>query len=74
MITITLEEADGLERTHFKNLSELMSFLNRPAEGILSEKEKDLNSKLNKRYELMDTDPSQISSVQEAIEYARKGE
>lgn len=75
MVTITIDNGENMDKTHFADLHELMAYLNRTPEDVLSEANPSLKTELEHRDKEMDEDPSSsIASVKDVTDYARKGE
>lgn len=74
MVTSTLDQGQGLGKTHFSDIYELLVYLNRAPDDVLSETDSSLNTELDRRDKEMDDNPSASApSIREVIEFARTG-
>ena len=72
MVTITLENSEGLEKTHFKDVEELLAHLDfQSAERLPHENEAFLEE-LERRRSNYKANPSQVTPLEETIAKLRR--
>lgn len=72
MVTITLENSEGLDKTHFKNIDELLAYLDVQSEERLPHENQDFLDELDRRAAEYKANPSNVTPLEETIAKLRK--
>lgn len=67
MITLTLEEGKEFEKTHFKNIDELLNYLDLKAKSLLPHETQEFFDELDKRIEAHKKDPKSARPFREVL-------
>jgi hypothetical protein len=67
MITLTLEEGKEFEKTHFKNIEELLSYLDLKATSLLPHETQEFFDELDKRIEAYKKEPKSARPFREVL-------
>lgn len=73
MATITLDTDPKFDKNRFKDAAELLAYLTSQIGGFLYEDDSELNEKLDRRIKEMDENPSSVTSLDDALKFARLG-
>lgn len=73
MATITLDTDPNFEKNRFKDAAELLAYLTSQIGGFLYEDDSELNDQLDRRIKEMEENPSSITSLDDALKFARLG-
>lgn len=72
MVTITLEQDSGFDKTHFKNLDELLAYIDVQTDVKLSHENQKFLQELDQRVDAFKKNPTQTTPLDQTISNLRK--